>query len=86
MTDRFVVRAVVVSLAAATMLGMALTAWLVSRDTPADSVAVIASMAGTALGALATLLARTSVVAEQVEVVNEPTEPVPVAATRGGRG
>lgn len=81
MTDRFTVRAVVCFLGAGMLLGLAGLIWLVARGgTDAALLGVVAGPTGTALGALGTLLARTSVEDQnpQVVVANAPDQPVPV--------
>lgn len=79
MTDRFTVRAVVVFLGAGMLTGLLGLIWLVGRTDVRDAalLAVIAGPTGTALGALGTLLARTSVDDSNpmpVSVVEETTK------------
>lgn len=61
MTDRFTVRAVVIFLGLITLLGMAELGLLIATTDVRDAalLAILAGPTGTALGALATLLART---------------------------
>lgn len=86
MTDKFTVNAVVVFLGSGMMLGLAGLIWLVSRGhgDPA-ALAVVAGPTGTALGALGTLLARTSSNPEDgVRITNPPSEPVPTVESHAG--
>lgn len=78
MTDRFTVRAVVVFLGLITMLGMAALWNLVATTEVRDAalLAILAGPTGTALGALATLLARTGVDNAPTEVVGPSGGPV----------
>lgn len=83
--DRFTVRAVVVFLGAGMLIGLVGLIWLVSRGTAdAAMIGIVAGPTGTALGALGTLLARTSVepplgaVPQPVTIENPPSAPVPV--------
>lgn len=80
--DRWVVRAVVVFLGLATLSGFAGLVFLVATTDVRDAalLGLVAGPAGTALGALATLLARTGGGAAPVQVVNQGDEPVPVVA------
>jgi uncharacterized membrane protein len=59
MTDRKVVLAVVLLLGLFALGGLAGTVWLISRDRQPESIAVVAGLTGTALGALGTMLAST---------------------------
>ena len=79
MTDRFTVRAVVCFLGVITMLGITALWHLVATTEVRDAalLAILAGPTGTALGALATLLARTgSDTSQPVTVVNPPADPV----------
>lgn len=80
MTDRFTVRAVVFFLGLITMLGMGALWHLVATTEVRDAalLAILAGPTGTALGALATLLARTGSDTQPVVVENKPSEPVPM--------
>lgn len=78
MTDRFTVRAVVLLLGAFALIGLGGLIWLIGgakNATDATLLAVVAGPTGTALGALGTLLARTSV---------GDDAPLPVAGPGGG--
>lgn len=80
MTDRFTVRAVVIFLGVGMLVGLIGLIWLVGTTSVKDAalLAVIAGPTGTALGSLGTLLARTGGEAQDVNVINPPTDPVPV--------
>lgn len=81
MTDRFTVRAVVVFLGVFALLGLLGLLWLIHGGADPQLLAIPAGLAGTALGALGTLLASTSSShgdPSPVEVVNDPAQPVPV--------
>lgn len=54
------------------------TIWLIANKADQGSVAVVSGLCGTALGALGTILSRTSGDTQQVQVVNPPSDPVPV--------
>lgn len=83
MTNKGTVFLVVVFLGVATLLGMGGLIWLVGTTDVKDAalLAIVAGPTGTALGALATLLASTRTEAgppAPVVVANAPTDPVPV--------
>lgn len=81
MTDTKVVLAVVLLLGTFALGGLAGAIWLIHSDSPAESIAIISGLAGTALGSLGTLLASTrsaTSVAQPVQVTNTPADPVPV--------
>lgn len=84
-TDRFTVRAVVIFLGVGMLTGLVGLIVLVARGgSDAAMLGIIAGPTGTALGALGTLLARTTVEPlqpQQVTVENKPNDPVPVATT-----
>lgn len=89
MTDRFTVRAVVCFLGVITMLGIAALWHLVATTEVRDAalLAILAGPTGTALGALATLLARTgSDTSQPVHVVNSPTDAVPTVDVKDDSG
>lgn len=59
MTDLWTVRAVVISLAAVTLAGLAMIGWLVSTGASGESIALVSSPTTTALGALSAVLVST---------------------------
>ncbi|HXH59089.1 hypothetical protein [Iamia sp.] len=80
-SDHFTVRAVVLFLGATALAGLGGLVYLIRVGVSGADLAIVAGPAGTALGALATLLARTSTSGgtSPVEVVNPPADPVNVA-------
>ena len=76
MTDRFVVRAVVVFLGVTVLAGMVIGAVLALDDRAIPDFIIGTTSAG--VGALGALLARTSSEPAPVTVVNAPHDPVPV--------
>lgn len=84
MIDRFSERAVVLFLGSFAILGLGGLIWLIDHGSVKDAalLAIIAGPTGGALGALGTLLARVGPGdgTQQVQVVNAPTDPVPVEA------
>lgn len=79
MTDRRVVMSVVVILGAFSLFGLAGTVWLIDGGTPAEMIAIVAGLTGTALGGVTGLLASTrSTPAEPAALPAEiPTEGAP---------
>jgi hypothetical protein len=80
-TDRFAVRAVVIFLGVAVLIGLALGGYLAANDHTVPDF-IVATVSG-ALGALAGILASTRGSDEPtpVNVVNVPADPVPVDTT-----
>lgn len=76
MTDHFPTRIVVVALAIVVVGGLAAVTFLASTQTPIPDA--LDRLVFTALGSLGTLLAKTALERDQVEVTNDPTHPVPV--------
>lgn len=85
MTDTKVVLAVVLLLGTFALGGLAGAIWLISTGSPAESIAIISGLSGTALGSLGTLLAstRSSATPTEVTVANTAADPVPVNSTPG---
>lgn len=84
MTDTKVVLSVVLLLGAFALGGLGGAIWLISTGSPAESIAIISGLSGTALGSLGTLLASTRSQPEApapVNVVNTSADPVPVDST-----
>lgn len=82
MTDRFVVRSVVLFLGVATLIGLVGLIWLVDQGKATDAalLAVVAGPTGSALGALSALLVHTSVepvVLQGAAQAVLPPQPVP---------
>lgn len=59
MTDTRIVLTVIVLLGLFALAGLGGTVWLISVNTDASSVATVSGLTGTALGAVATMLAST---------------------------
>lgn len=82
MGDRWTERAVVVMLGVFALVGLGGLIWLIDHGSVTDAalLAIIAGPTGTALGSLGTLLARLGGDRPaEVQVVNTPLDPVPVA-------
>lgn len=78
MTDTKVVLSVVLLLGTFALGGLAGAIWLINGDAPAESIAVISGLSGTALGSLGTLLASTRSMPAAVTVANTEGDPVNV--------
>lgn len=81
MTDSKVVLTVIAFLGIFALCGLGGSVWLISVNTDASSVAIVSGLTGTALGAVATMLASTRSSNEPpapVQVVNTAADPVPV--------
>lgn len=79
MTDRRVVVIVVTALALMSILGLGGVVWLVSRRVEVVAIAVVASLAGQALGGLTGILASTRT-AEGSSAIPPPPPPPPPPA------
>ena len=78
MTDKGTIRIVVVALSLAALGGEVALALLVWSKVPAAELAVVAGLAGQALGALTGMLISTRSDPQEVTVSNEPSDPIPV--------
>lgn len=80
MTDRKIVLAIIGALAlVALILASSLAYAVVSGASVAEAVlTLLSAQLGAAVGALGTMLAHTGTTPQPVNVVNEPTDPVPV--------
>lgn len=90
MTDRTTVRMVVGFLGAFALVGMMGLIWLVGHDTPGETLALIGTPTGTALGALGMVLssARTDPTDEEIKTALAPLSTagggIPVVGLDGG--